>query len=78
LADLCGLSKGHLSTIEHGLASITIQTIERLAEGLGFAPLYLLAVGADDRTQAAELLRFLPNTEVRKLTQQLRAQIDRE
>ncbi|MRG92844.1 helix-turn-helix domain-containing protein [Polyangium spumosum] len=33
LADASELSKGHLSSVEHGLAAITIQTISRLARG---------------------------------------------
>lgn len=38
LAELSQLSKGHLSAVEHGLAAITIQTISRLAQGLGVPP----------------------------------------
>ena len=38
LARASAVAKGHLSTIEHGLASITIQTISRLAKGLALPP----------------------------------------
>ena len=76
LADACYLSKGHLSSVEHGLAAITIQTIERLAQGFGVPPMYLLTFAADDeRAHAAELLRYLPQTEVRKLRRQIQAQV---
>jgi transcriptional regulator with XRE-family HTH domain len=76
LADASALSKGHLSSVEHGLAAITIQTIERLAQGFGVPPMYLLTFAADDeRAHAAELLRYLPQTEVRKLRRQIQAQV---
>jgi predicted transcriptional regulator len=35
LANAAGLSKGHLSSVEHGLASITVETIAHIAKGLG-------------------------------------------
>ena len=72
LADAADVSKGHLSSIEHGLAAITIQTISRLAKGLGLPPLYLLASPADDdRDQVAELVRKLPAHEIVKLRREL-------
>jgi transcriptional regulator with XRE-family HTH domain len=72
LADAAEVSKGHLSSIEHGLAAITVQTISRLAKGLGLPPLYLLASPADDeRDQVAELVRKLPSNEVVKLRREL-------
>ncbi len=43
LANASALSKGHLSSVEHGLAAITIHTISRLAEGLGVSPGSLLS-----------------------------------
>jgi transcriptional regulator with XRE-family HTH domain len=76
LADASSLSKGHLSSVEHGLAAITIQTIERLAQGFGVAPMYLLTFAKEDeRSHAAELLRYLPQTEVRKIRKQIQAQV---
>jgi transcriptional regulator with XRE-family HTH domain len=75
LADASNLSKGHLSSVEHGLAAITTQTIERLALGFGIPPMYLLAFSADDeRSKTAELLRGLPATEVRKIRRRIQAE----
>jgi transcriptional regulator with XRE-family HTH domain len=72
LADAAELSKGHLSSVEHGLAAITIQTISRLAKGLGVSALYLLTFPPDDeRDQVAELVRKLPAQEVVKLRREL-------
>jgi len=72
LADASEVSKGHLSSIEHGLAAITVQTISRLAKGLGLPPLYLLASPADDeRDQMADLVRKLPEHEIVKLRKNL-------
>jgi transcriptional regulator with XRE-family HTH domain len=72
LADAAEVSKGHLSSIEHGLAAITIQTISRLAKGLGLPPFYLLASPAeDDRDLVAELVRKLPAHEIVKLRREL-------
>jgi len=74
LADASGLSKGHLSSVEHGLAAITIQTIERLAEGFELPPLYVLTFAAEDeRAHVVELLRYLPNNEVKKIRKQIQA-----
>jgi transcriptional regulator with XRE-family HTH domain len=72
LADAAELSKGHLSSVEHGLAAITIQTILRLAKGLNVSALYLLTFPPDDeRDQIAELVRKLPAQEVAKLRREL-------
>ncbi len=72
LADASELSKGHLSSIEHGLAAITIQTILRVAKGLGLPPLYVLTFSADDeRDHIMELVRKLPSSEVTKLRREL-------
>jgi len=76
LADASALSKGHLSSVEHGLAAITIQTIERLATGFELPPLYLLAFAAEDeRSHVVELLRQLPNGEVKKIRRQIQADL---
>ncbi len=75
LADLAAasdLSKGHLSSIEHGLAAITIQTIVRAAKGVGVSPMYLLMfAGDDERGHILELIRKLPSNEVTKLRREL-------
>jgi transcriptional regulator with XRE-family HTH domain len=72
LADAADLSKGHLSSVEHGLAAITVQTVSRLAKGLGVSALYLLTFPDDDeRDQIAELVRKLPATEVTRLRREL-------
>ncbi|MBK9260372.1 MAG: helix-turn-helix transcriptional regulator [Polyangiaceae bacterium] len=76
LADASGLSKGHLSSVEHGLAAITIHTIARLATGFGVPPMYLLAFSKEDeRAHAAELLRYLSVADVKKVRRQLQQQV---
>jgi transcriptional regulator with XRE-family HTH domain len=76
LADASELSKGHLSSVEHGLAAITIQTIERLANGFGVPPLYLLTfAGEDERAHTAELLRHMSLEQVRKLRRELQQRL---
>ena len=72
LAEASEVAKGHLSSIEHGLASITIQTIARLAKGLGLPPLYnVVSPAEDDRDQVVELVRKLPAAEIVKLRREL-------
>ncbi|MDI1446939.1 helix-turn-helix domain-containing protein [Polyangium sp. 6x1] len=76
LADASALSKGHLSSVEHGLAAITIQTIERLATGFDVPPLYILTFPAEDeRAHVAELLRQLSNADVKKIRRQLQVDL---
>lgn len=76
LADAAEISKGHLSSVEHGLASITVQTISRLAKGLGVPSLYLLTFpDEDDRDHVVELVRKLPPQEVAKLRRELTKQV---
>jgi len=54
------------------LAAITVQTISRLAKGLGLPPLYLLTSPTDDeRDHIAELVRKLPANEIVKLRKDL-------
>lgn len=75
LADATGLSKGHLSTVEHGLAAITVATVDRLAQGFNVPPLYLLTFAAEDeRAHVAELVRSMPLVEVKRLRRQLQKQ----
>jgi transcriptional regulator with XRE-family HTH domain len=72
LATAAEMSKGHLSGIEQGLSVITIQTIPRLAKGLGLSPLYVVASPADDELdQVIELVRRLPHNELVKLRREL-------
>lgn len=77
LADAGFLSKGHLSNVERGLAAITTATIERLAQALGLAPLFLFTFPADDElAEVAELTRGLPRGEVPKLRRDLHARLE--
>ena len=77
LADASALSKGHLSSVEHGLAAITIGTIARLAEGFGVPPMYLLTFAKEDeRAHTAELLRHMSQADVKKLRRQIQAQVN--
>jgi transcriptional regulator with XRE-family HTH domain len=79
LANASELSKGHLSSVEHGLAAITIGTIQRLAQGFELPPLYILAFAAEDEyAKVAELLRDLPVAEVKKVRKQLQAQVGKK
>lgn len=79
LADAGALSKGHLSSVEHGLAAITIGTIQRIAQAFDLPPLYLLAFAAEDEyAKVAELLRDLPVAEVKKVRRQLQAQVGKK
>ncbi len=72
LANVTGISKGHLSTIELGFAAITIESVEKLAEGLDVSPMYLMAFPKKDRYAAiADLVRQLPTTYMKKLEKQL-------
>lgn len=57
VSDATSISKGHLSSIEHGLSAITVETVERMANGLGLPPMYLLAFPEEDeRARIADLL----------------------
>jgi transcriptional regulator with XRE-family HTH domain len=72
LADIAEISKGHLSSVEHGLTAITVQTIARLARALAVsAPSLLTFPDEDDRAEIAELLRKLPPYEIVKLRREL-------
>lgn len=74
LADASAISKGHLSTIEHGLAAITVNTIARIADGLNVPPLYILTFPAEDeRAHVAELVRMIPLVEVKRLRRQIQS-----
>ncbi len=72
LADAAGLSKGHLSSVEHGLAAITIQTVSKLAKGLELPALYIVTASeGNECEQVVELVRKLPPAEVVKFRREL-------
>jgi transcriptional regulator with XRE-family HTH domain len=74
VADAASLSKGHLSSVEHGLAAITAETVERLAQGLGVSPMYIFAFSEDDeRARIADLILDLPPRELVQLRRELQA-----
>ncbi|MDI3291603.1 helix-turn-helix domain-containing protein [Polyangium sp. 15x6] len=78
LAFAGAMSKGHLSSIEQGLAAITIETIERIACALGVPSLCMITFPADDElNRIAELARKLPKGERRKLRKELEARTTR-
>ena len=68
LSEASEISKGHLSSIELGFASITIESLNRIAVGLDLSPTML--VGFPEKDEYAVLLdlaRHLPTTHLRKL-----------
>ena len=72
LAEAAGISKGHLSSVEHGLAAITVETIARLARALETSPPCILTFPEEDeRAQIAELLRKMSTQDVTKLKREL-------
>jgi transcriptional regulator with XRE-family HTH domain len=56
LAAASGLSKGHLSNMEHGRVLMTIGTISAVGRGLGLPP-FLLLMFPDDEPFAALIER---------------------
>jgi len=78
LAVAGAMSKGHLSSIEQGLAAITIETLERIARALGVPSLCIITFPADDDLdRIAELARKLPKNERRKLRKELETRMRR-
>jgi len=75
VADVGALSKGHLSSIEHGLAAITIETLVRIAQGLDVLPMDLLTFPEDDeRGRIADIIRTkVGKKELPKLRRELSA-----
>ena len=68
LEEKTDISKGHLSTIEQGFASITIETIQRIAAGLDLSPLLLLAFPEENELAAiVDLIRQLPRARLKRL-----------
>jgi len=72
VAEVGQLSKGHLSSIEHGLAAITVETLERIARGLDVLSMDLCAFPEDDeRARIADIVRKVPKKELPKLRREL-------
>lgn len=68
------LSKSHLTSIEDGLASITIEMLERIARGLDVLPMDLCTFPEDDeRGRIADVVRTMPTNELPKLRRELAA-----
>ncbi|MDI3287419.1 helix-turn-helix domain-containing protein [Polyangium sp. 15x6] len=79
LAEAGAMSKGHLSSIEQGLAAITIETVERITRALGAPSLCVVTFPADDELdRIADLARKLPKGERRKLRKELEARATHE
>lgn len=72
LADLAGLSKGHLSDIECGHCSATVKTLAAISGGLCVPPMYLLIrPSATGWERAAEKLRAIPAVKVKTICRQI-------
>lgn len=68
LSKATGIGKGHLSTIEHGFAAITTESIERIAKGLDLPPFMLLAFPEENKLAAlVDLVRQVPTTRHKRL-----------
>lgn len=79
VANASGISKGHLSSIEHGLVGMTLGTVERIAKALELSPMYVYAFPEDDEiAKIAELSRRLPPSYLEKLQQMLIKMVDAE
>jgi len=71
-----GLPKGHLSSIEHGLSAITIETMERIASAFKIPAMYIMAnPSEDDRARTAELLLELPPRELAQVRRDVQARV---
>lgn len=68
LSERTGIAKGNLSTIECGFSAVTIETVEKLANGLECPPLLLLAFPEENKLAAiVDLVRQIPTTRYRRL-----------
>lgn len=77
LSAATGISKGHLSTIESGFASITIESILRIAIGLDLSPMFLLGFPEkDEYAEILDLVRRVPTTRIKKLRKLLKDWIE--
>lgn len=73
LADAAALSKGHLSSVEHGLVGVTIGTIAALARGFGMPAFSVLTFAEEDPiAETVELIRKLPDKEFKVLARELK------
>lgn len=73
LSKATGISKGHLSSIEHGFAAITIESVMRIAQGLDLSPTMLLAFPeSDEYAVMLDLMRQLPTTRMKPLRKMMR------
>jgi transcriptional regulator with XRE-family HTH domain len=73
LADASGLSRGHVSNMEHGLVLMTIRTITSLAHALGLPPFLLLVFPEDDPFAAmVEQVRIEQGGDLERTSQVLR------
>jgi len=62
-------SKGHLSSLEHGLVMPTVQTLQRIAERLDVLVADLVSIPArSERETLLELSRHVPAGTLRRLT----------
>jgi len=66
LAEQAGVSIQHVGEIERGDGNPTLQSLDRLAKGLGVSVSYLLAV--EEEEQEAETLRTQVADEVKGMT----------
>src|SRR5688500_14816222 len=72
VADAGHLSRGHLSSVERGLAAITVETVERVAYALGVPPHCLLTFAEEhELANIAELARRLPSPQQSKVRRDL-------
>lgn len=68
LSKATGIGKGHLSSIECGFVSITVETIECISAGLDLSPLLLFAFPDENELAAiVDLVRQIPTTRYRRL-----------
>ena len=71
LAELVGLSKNHISSVERGISVPTTQFIFKICQVLGETPDYYLIGKANDRTDRIDaLIRSLP-PDAQRITEKL-------
>ena len=71
LAELVGLSKNHISSVERGISVPTTQFIFNICQVLGETPDYYLIGKANDRTDRIDaLIRSLP-PDAQRITEKL-------
>jgi transcriptional regulator with XRE-family HTH domain len=73
LSEASGISKGHLSSIEHGFAAITTESLYRIAVALDVSPLFLWAFPeGDEYVMTVDLMRQIPVTHLKKMRKIMR------